>query len=96
MDAPGVHQYRGGVHAIGMRTLGLLLSLLAVTASCNSCSSTQKAEEKAALFCLGTEETQLVAAVQARDYGAITNDLIKCAIAAKAAGAAVGSAGSAR
>jgi hypothetical protein len=69
-----------------MRTL--LILLLATTCSC---SSTQRAEEKAAAKCLGSELGSIVAILEgpgttADKLAKLTPELVACAQAAKAAG----------
>jgi hypothetical protein len=65
----------------------LALSLFIAT----SCSSAQRAEEKAGLTCLGSEDVLLLQALQAGNAAELAADVWQCAQKAAAAKAAAGS-----
>jgi hypothetical protein len=75
-----------------MRKLVVAVSLLVT-----SCSASQKAEEKAMLTCLGTEDVLLLQALQSGNAAALAADVWQCAQQAAAARArAVAGSGSAK
>ena len=73
------------------RDLLVMFTVIVTGLLVNGCGATQRAEEKAAAQCLGTEASQLAAIMEGSGsfldkLGELTPDLVACAKAAQAAG----------